>query len=60
MCEHMQQVLHIKPEDLRIYNLTDEESPELLDDEDKTIEELSFKNGQKILIESKHNYYSST
>ena len=54
MCEHMQEVLHIKPEDLRIYtyNANTEEAPELLDDEEKTIEDLEFRNGQTILIES--------
>ena len=53
MCDHMQQTLHIKPEDLRIYDLNNDELPELLDDEEKTIEELDIKDGQSILIESK-------
>ncbi len=52
MYDTMQQVLHIKPEDLRIYDLNNDEQPELLDDEDKTINELSFIDGQNILIES--------
>ena len=59
MCEHMQQVLHVKQEDLRIYDATNEESPELLDDETKTVEELGFKDGHKILVESMGNYLST-
>ena len=56
MCEHMQETLRIKPEDLRIYNVKSEDTLELLDDEDKTIEELCFNNGQRILIESEKQH----
>ena len=53
MIEVMQKVLHAKPDEVRIYSLTeDEEQLELLDEEEKTVEELGFKNGQKILVES--------
>ena len=55
----MQQVLHVKQEDLRIYDATNEESPELLDDETKTVEDLGFKDGHKILVESMGNYLST-
>ena len=54
MCEHLQQVLRIKPEDLRIYDMTNEDVPELLDDEEKTVTDLNYREGQKILIESEH------
>ena len=54
MCEVMQKVLHAKPEEVRLYSLSeDEEQLELLDEEEKTVEELEFKNGQRILVESK-------
>ena len=53
MCERLQKVLHIKPEDLRIYDFSNEEHPELLDDEAKTIRELKFSDGHRLLVESK-------
>lgn len=55
VCECLQKVLHAKPEDLRIYNISNEEKPDLLDEEEKTLEELGFDNGQKILVESKEH-----
>lgn len=58
--EKMQQVLHVKAEDLRMYSMVDENSPVLLEDENKTIEELDLssvkpgsKEGCAILVESK-------
>lgn len=54
-CECLQKVLHAKPEDLRIYNLSNEDQPELLDEDSATFEDLSFSDGQKILVESKFN-----
>ena len=53
LCERLQTVLHTKPEDMRLYDLTDLESPELLDDEEKIVEELGFKDGHSLLVESK-------
>ena len=61
MLEKIRQVLHVKPEDLRLYSLADENSPILLEEEDKTIEEQDFyqqkqqgsKDGFMLLIESK-------
>lgn len=52
MCDTFQKVLHSKPEDLRIYDLTNEDQPELLDEEHRTVGELGYKNGQNILVES--------
>jgi len=59
----MQQVLHVKAEDLRIYSMVDENNPVLLEDEGKTIGELEFhfcqqkpgarEGGYPILVESK-------
>ena len=49
----MCQILHTKAEDLRIHNFVDEEHPELLEDEEKTIDELGFSENHKLLIESK-------
>ena len=48
----MCQMLHTKAEDLRIHNFVDEEHPELLEDEEKTIDELGFTDNHKLLIES--------
>ena len=53
MCEQLQKVLHMKPEDLRIYDFKNEDQPELLEDEMKTIKELEFTDGYKLLVESK-------
>ena len=53
MCERLQTVLHTKPEDLRLYDLTDLDSPELLDEEEKTAEEMGFKDGHSLLVESR-------
>ena len=53
-------MLHVKSEDLRLYNITaDENSPVLLEDETVTLEEefdlekAATKEGFKLLIESK-------
>ena len=46
-------MLHTKPEDLRLYDLKDIDSPELLDEEEKTVEEMGFKDGHSLLVESK-------
>ncbi|XP_019848743.1 PREDICTED: ubiquitin carboxyl-terminal hydrolase 32-like isoform X2 [Amphimedon queenslandica] len=55
MVEVMQKVLHAKPDEVRIYSLSDdEEQLELLDEEEKTVEDLGFKNGQKILVETRN------
>ena len=48
----MRRMLHVKPEDLRIYDFSDEENPRLLDDETATIGGLNLADGQKILVES--------
>ena len=48
----MCQVLHTKAEDLRIHNFTDEDRPELLEEDDKTISELGFSDNHKLLVES--------
>ena len=50
--DRMCQMLHTKTEDLRIHNFVDEEHPELLEDEEKTIDELGFSENHKLLIES--------
>ena len=51
--DRMCQMLHTKAEDLRIHNFVDEEHPDLLEDEEKTIDELGFSENHKLLIESK-------
>lgn len=44
-------MLHVKSEDLRLYNITaDENNPILLEDESMTLEELGFDNEQKAAI----------
>lgn len=48
----MCQVLHTKVEDIRIHDFTDEDHPQLLDDDDKTIVDLGFTDSHKLLIES--------
>ncbi len=62
MSEKIQQMLHVKSEDLRLYNITaDENSPQLLEDETATLEDTNFtnthkaatKDGFKLLVESK-------
>ena len=53
MSEYIEKVLHVKSEDLRLYDLTDEENPVHLDNETRTVEDLTFTDGQKLLIESK-------
>lgn len=51
-------MLHVKSEDLRLYDLTDSENnPKLLEDETHTLKDLDFdkppgKEGFKLLIES--------
>ena len=52
MCDHLQSVLHSKPEDLRLYDFSTEDQPDLMEDDDKTIEELGIQNGHKVLVES--------
>ena len=56
MCEYIEKVLHVKSEDLRLYNLTDEEDPVHLDDETKTVADLQFSDGQKLLVESEQQH----
>lgn len=58
MSKRIQQMLHVKPEDLRLYNLSNEDNPVLLEDETQTIEELEFKDGQKILVEGNVSCYN--
>lgn len=53
MSQRIQQILHVKMEDLRLYDLTNEDSPVLLEDENKTVDDLEYKDGHKILIEGK-------
>lgn len=62
MSEKLQQVLHVKAEDLRVYGMADENSPVLLEDETKTIAEVEYfqpkpgnKDGILLLIESEYN-----
>lgn len=59
--EKIQQLLHVKSEDLRLYDLTaDEDFPKPLEDETQTLQEIGFnktskvapKEGFKLLIES--------
>lgn len=59
--EKIQQMLHVKSEDLRLYDLTvGEDTPKLLEDEEITIVEMcnenskkvSAKEGFKLLVES--------
>ena len=52
-------MLHVKSEDLRLYDITtDENSPVMLEDENDTLEKLGFdtttvpKDGFKLLVES--------
>ena len=52
MCEYIEKVLHVKPEDLRLYDLSDEENPVHLDNEALTVGNLYFTDGQKLLVES--------
>ena len=61
-------MLHVKSEDLRLYDITaDENSPVPLEDEEVTLESLSFDNSQKsvakegfrLLIESMFAVVSS-
>ena len=51
MSQRIEQMLHVKGEDLRLYDLSNEESPQLLEDETKTVDQLEFSDGQKILVE---------
>ena len=52
MSEYIEKVLHVKSEDLRLYDLSDEGNPVLLDNETMTIADLKFTDGQNILVES--------
>lgn len=54
MIDRMCQVLHTKAEDIRIHDFTDEDHPQLLDDEDKTIVDLHFTDSHKLLVESEN------
>ena len=54
MSEYVEKVLHVKSEDLRLYDLTDEENPVHLDNEGLTVAELQFRDGQKLLVESEN------
>ena len=56
MSEYIEKVLHVKSEDLRLYDLSDEENPVLLDDENRTVNDLKFTDGQKLLVESERMY----
>lgn len=55
----------MKADDLRVYNMVDENSPVLLEDETKTIEEMDFyqqksgiKEGFLLLVESEfHTFF---
>lgn len=66
MSEKVQQMLHVKSEDLRLYDITvDENSPVPLEDEEATLESLNFNNSQKpatkegfkLLIESMYKSF---
>ena len=50
--DRMCHMLHTKAEDLHIHDFADEEHPELLEDEEKTIDERGFTDNHKLLIES--------
>ena len=52
MSEYIERVLHVKSEDLRLYDLSDEENPVHLDNETMKIADLKFSDGQKLLVES--------
>lgn len=66
MSEKVRQVLHIKPEDLRVYDLSNENSPVLLEDEAMTVQDLEQqllksqqksggpKEGYRLLVESEY------
>ena len=56
MSSYIEKVLHVKSEDLRLYNLSDEENPVHLDNENMTVADLKFADNQKLLIESKIPY----
>ena len=45
-------MLHSKPEDLRLYDFSNDDRPELMEEEDKTLEEIGFQDGHKVLVES--------
>ena len=48
IAEKAQQMLHVKSEDMRLYDITaDENSPKLLEDETVSIRDLGFSNGLK-------------
>lgn len=45
-------MLRVKPEDLRLYDFSDDDQPLLLENEDATLEQLGLSDGHKILLES--------
>ena len=47
MSEYVERILHVKSEDLRLYDLSAEEYPVHLDNETMTIANLKFCDGQK-------------
>ena len=66
MYKTIEQLLHVKSEDLRLYDLVNENSPVLLEDETLTIRELGYessrkpsKESYKLLIESKFSQWKS-
>ena len=50
MSEYIERILHVNSEDLRLYDLSDEENPAHLDNETMTIANLKFCDGQKLLV----------
>ena len=44
-------IFKLKTEELRLWDLEDEETPILLEEEDKTLEELGYTDRKKVLIE---------
>ena len=56
MSEYIEKILHVKSEDLRLYNLSDEENPVHLDNETMTVSDLKFCDGQKLLVESEYTF----
>ena len=50
--EHLQRILHVKSEDLRVYEFSNEDDPTLLENEADTINSMGFADGQKLLVES--------
>ena len=53
MSEHIERILRVKSEDLRLYDLSDEENPVHLG-KTMTSANLKFCDGQKLLVESEY------